>query len=74
MTDEPRKGLDSTQLAKWNSVYGPIYKDFKKSNLTGDDLTRFKYQRYMRDYLSCVAAVDKSVGEVLDYLKERRMD
>lgn len=74
MTDQRRAGLDSVQLAKWNSVYGPIIKGFKASNLKGDNLTRFKYQRYMRDYLSCVAAVDKSVGEVLDYLKKNGLD
>ncbi len=28
----------------------------------------WKYQRYMRDYLGCVQAVDDSVGAVLDYL------
>ncbi|MCW1805609.1 hypothetical protein [Brachybacterium squillarum] len=28
----------------------------------------WKYQRYMRDYLRCVQAVDDSVGELLDYL------
>ena len=74
MSDQPRAGLDSAQLAKWNSVYAPIVKYFKESNLKGDELTRFKYQRYMRDYLSCVAAVDKSVGAVLDYLKENGLD
>ena len=30
----------------------------------------WKYQRYMRDYLRCVQAVDDSVGELLDYLDE----
>lgn len=36
--------------------------------LTGDDLTRWKYQRYMQDYLACVQSVDDGVGKVLDYL------
>jgi arylsulfatase A-like enzyme len=70
MTDQPRRGLTEEQLELWNAVYGPIYEDFNESNLKGDDLTKFKYQRYMKDYLSCVAAVDKSVGKVLDYLEE----
>jgi len=52
----------------------PINEAFKKSNLKGDDLTRYKYQRYMRDYLACVAGVDKGVGSVLDYLKEAGLD
>jgi arylsulfatase A-like enzyme len=37
---------------------------------TGDDLVRWKYQRYMRDYLRCVAGVDRSVGRLLDYLDD----
>jgi arylsulfatase A-like enzyme len=31
---------------------------------------RWKYQRYIKDYLRCVAAVDDSIGRVLDYLEE----
>ena len=31
---------------------------------------RWKYQRYMHDYLGCIASVDESVGRLLDYLKE----
>jgi arylsulfatase A-like enzyme len=70
MTDQPRDGLTEEQLELWNAVFGPAYEEFKETNPTGDDLVRFKYQRYMKDYLSCVAAVDKSVGEVMDYLEE----
>jgi len=69
LSDQPRGGLNEEQLKLWNSIYGPIYEEFKESNPTGADLVRFKYQRYMRDYLECVAAVDKSVGKVLDYLE-----
>jgi len=74
MSDKPRAGLNKQQLQKWDSIYVPIYEKFKKDNPTGKDLVRFKYQRYMRDYLACVAAVDKSVGKVLDYLKKSGLD
>ena len=36
--------------------------------LAGKELTRWKYQRYMQDYLACVQGVDDNVGKVLDYL------
>ncbi|RMB62211.1 sulfatase family protein [Tessaracoccus antarcticus] len=39
--------------------------------LTYDQLARWKYQRYMEDYLACVASVDDNVGRVLDSLVER---
>jgi len=42
--------------------------DGTTKTLTGKELVRWKYQRYMQDYLACVQGVDDSVGEVLDYL------
>jgi arylsulfatase A-like enzyme len=42
--------------------------DGKPVKLTGDALNKWKYQRYMQDYLACVQSVDDSVGAVLDYL------
>ena len=35
-----------------------------------EELKKWKYQRYIKDYLRCVAAVDDNVGRVLDYLDE----
>src|SRR3989442_8648599 len=36
--------------------------------LSEADLKKWKYQRYMRDYLACVASVDDNVGRLLDYI------
>ena len=36
--------------------------------LTGEALARWKYQRYMQDYLATVQSVDDSVGRVLEFL------
>jgi arylsulfatase A-like enzyme len=66
--------MNPDQEAAWDEVYDPIIKQFYGSKLSGDDLVRFKYQRYMQDYLASIAAVDKSVGEVLDFLKENGLD
>jgi len=38
--------------------------------LQGTALKNWKYQTYIKDYLRCVAGVDKAVGQMLDYLKE----
>jgi arylsulfatase A-like enzyme len=40
------------------------------AGLTGDALTRWKYQRYMQDYLATVQSVDDNVGRVLDALDQ----
>src|SRR5258706_15014249 len=42
--------------------------------LEGQDLVRWKYQRYMHDYLATIASVDDSVGKLLDYLKESGLE
>ncbi|PPL19663.1 sulfatase family protein [Microterricola pindariensis] len=39
--------------------------------LTPEELALWKYQRYMEDYLACVASVDDNVGRVTDWLRER---
>ena len=36
--------------------------------LSGQALKKWKYQRYMKDYLRCVASVDDNVGRLLDFL------
>jgi arylsulfatase A-like enzyme len=41
----------------------------QKKTLTGDELNRWKYQRYMQDYLACVQSVDDNVGRLLDWLE-----
>ncbi len=74
ITDQPQMGFTEEQQKKWDAIYDPIIEKFKKDNPKGDDLTRFKYQRYMRDYLACIAGVDKGVGRVIDYLKEAGLD
>jgi arylsulfatase A-like enzyme len=36
-------------------------------------LRRWAYQRYLQDYLRCVASVDDNVGRVLDYLDSEKL-
>ena len=74
MSTTPPRSMNEAQKAQWKAVYNPILEDFRKTNPQGDDLVRFKYQRYMRDYMACISAVDKSVGSLLDYLQESGLD
>jgi len=66
----PPGGLTPEQKAQWDAAYGPKIKAFEEANPQGRDLIRWKYQRYMKDYLRCIASVDENVGRVLDYLDE----
>jgi len=65
---DPPRGLTPEQLDVWNKAYRPKNETFKKLDLKGDDLIRWKYQRYIKDYLRCVASVDDNVGRMLTYL------
>lgn len=65
--------MDSDQKAKWDNFYNPIIEKFYKDNLKGEELSKWKYQRYMRDYLKVVKSLDDNVGRVLDYLKKNNM-
>jgi len=57
-----------------DSPYGPRNADFRQQKPEGRDLTRWKYQQYMKDYLRCVKSVDDSVGRIAEYLKARDLD
>ncbi|HQU47351.1 MAG TPA: DUF4976 domain-containing protein, partial [Pirellulales bacterium] len=66
--------LTAEQRKAWDAFYAPRNEKFRQAKLEGRDLVRWKYQRYMHDYLACIASVDESVGRVLDYLKEAGLE
>ena len=70
----PPGGMNPEQLKAWNAYYEPRNEEFRKQNLKGQDLVRWKYQRYLHDYLACIASIDESVGKLLDYLHESGLD
>ncbi|WP_339793392.1 sulfatase [uncultured Imperialibacter sp.] len=64
--------MNPEQRAKWDAVYGPMNEEFKKNypNMTREEKMKWRYQRYMQDYLGSIASVDEGVGKVLDYLEQ----
>jgi arylsulfatase A-like enzyme len=64
----PPNRLNEEQKAAWEAAYGPKREAFAREKPEGDELVRWKYKRYMEDYLGCIAAVDENIGRVLDYL------
>ncbi len=64
----PPPNLNPEQLSTWLAAYEPKNDAFRAANLRGKELVRWKYQRYMKDYLRSIASVDDNVGRVLDYL------
>ncbi len=62
--------MNADQKAKFDAYYQPIKADLEARNLSGKALTEWKYQHYMRDYLSTAASLDRNIGRTLDYLDE----
>ena len=60
--------MSNEQRKAWDAAYGPKNEAFLKSKLQGKELVRWKYQRYVKDYLRCVTAVDDGVGRILESL------
>lgn len=64
--------LNDEQRKVWDAAYQAKNDAFKKAepNMSEEEIIRWKYQRYVKDYLRCVKSVDDSVGHLLDYLEE----
>jgi arylsulfatase A-like enzyme len=60
--------MNATQRKTLLDAYREENKTFLQNPPTGDELVRWKYQRYIKDYLRTVASVDDNVGRVLAYL------
>lgn len=67
---EPPGNLTPEQRRLWEAAYQPKNEALRQAALQGEDMVRWKYQRYIKDYLRTVAAVDDDLGRVLAYLDE----
>lgn len=69
----PPPGISPEQKKEWDKYYGPRNAKFLKDNPQGKDLVRWRYNRFLHDYLGCIKAVDDSVGQVLKYLDDNKL-
>ncbi len=67
--------LDPSQKANFEKVYDRINAEFQKAypSMADQDKMRWKFQRYMQDYLGTIRAVDENVGRLLDYLEANHL-
>jgi arylsulfatase A-like enzyme len=70
---KPPARLSTTERAAWDAFYEPPNAAFRAAHLEGAELVRWKYQRYMHDYLACVKTVDESVGRLIDFLDQEKL-
>ena len=57
-----------SQFRQFDGYFRPRNEAFLAANLQGDERTSWHYQRYIKNYLRCVQAVDENVGRLLAYL------
>ena len=74
MKQVPPPGLTRRDSMRW-LAYGDKGQFWTPhDSLQGKKLKNWKFQTYIKDYLRCVAGVDRAVGRVLDYLEETGLD
>ena len=68
----PYGRANEEQKAQYDPILDSINTFFKANwpSMSEEAKMRWKYQRYMQDYLGSVSSVDDNVGRVLDYLDD----
>ena len=70
--------MNAAQKQAWDAHFGPENKTFidnyKAGRLSRKQVTKWQYQRYAKNYLSTVKAVDENVGRMLKYLKDNDLE
>lgn len=64
-----------SQKGNFMNAYTKVNDSFKKAypSMTEEEKMKWKYQRYMQDYLGTIQAVDENVGRLIDYLEANNM-
>jgi len=68
--------MTTAERAAWDAVYDPVMDQFSQDYpfMSPEQLMHWRYERFMQDYLGCIASVDDGVGRLLDFLKENGLD
>lgn len=63
--------FNDDQREAFMRTYGKVNEAFAKAypTMSEEEKMRWKYQRYMQDYLGTIQAVDENMGRLLDYLE-----
>jgi len=71
MALSPLHSMTEGETAEWYASYAErnkwLLENYEK--ISHEELVKWKYQRYIKDYVRVIKSVDDSVGEILDYLE-----
>ncbi|WP_397447578.1 sulfatase [Polaribacter sp. R77954] len=59
---------------KWEFYGSKPGEIVQPEKMSAADGKKWRYQKYIKDYLACVKSVDDNIGRVLDYLKENNLE
>lgn len=72
LPNQEYKRMTPRQQRSFDYAYGPrqeqFLADLAAGKLSEKDITRWKYQRYVKNYLRTIRAVDENIGRLLAYL------
>ena len=74
IANEMKLDYDLKVKKKYDKQFEKRNRYFASHKMSGKELTKWKYQQYMKDYLRCIWAVDENIGKVLKYLKDNGLD
>ncbi|MEL0113631.1 MAG: hypothetical protein VW835_18005, partial [Rickettsiales bacterium] len=65
----PPEAMNDEQRSAWQLAIKPQNEAFARERPTEDFLTSWKFQRFLKNYLRCILAIDQSVGRLMDSLE-----
>ena len=70
--DYSKKGMfgrmSPEEKAAYKAYYDKAEADYNKIKHDPQEVIKWKYQRYLRDYLATARSMDRNIGRILDYL------
>ncbi|MDR1376791.1 MAG: sulfatase-like hydrolase/transferase, partial [Synergistaceae bacterium] len=60
--------MNDGEKAGWDRAFALRIAEYRSKKPVGRALVRWKYQQFLRDYLSTAQAVDENIGRIMDYL------
>ncbi len=73
MVDYVPPRMDANQQAAWKKAMASQDAAYRRRLAETGDLLGVNYQRYLQQYLRCVAGVDESVGQIYSYLDKHKL-
>jgi arylsulfatase A-like enzyme len=61
--------LTPEQEELWQQAFAAGNSQYEESDLSDEEILRWKYQRYIKTYAASVQSMDRQIGRLLDYLE-----